>query len=536
MLLRVPFLGTIILEKLKSDGGLLKIRRFFPDEAPTFYPILPLTEEESLRDGNRNTDVKEMTGFNFFSIDDYTSAYRNGLSPVVVAQSFLSQLDRSEQDSPSMKCFVSIIPADILAQAVASEARWKVGKPLSPIDGVPVAIKDEIDQAGHPTSLGTKFLAKYGNAIKDSEVVSRLRHAGALLVGKTNMHEIGINVTGLNPHHGTPRNPYNDQYHTGGSSSGSACSVACGLVPIAIGADGGGSIRVPSSFCGLVGMKPTFGRVSEHGAAPLAWSVGHIGPITSNVFDCALAYSIIAGKDVNDRNTNGQPPVLIDAEKYIADLVGIKLGVFLPWLEHATSEVVASTKSLLQKLQALGATVHNIEIPDLDAMRVAHTVLITGDMATAMLCHEKEEFSLDASLNLLLGKSHTARDYINAARIRTRAMNIFQDIFKSVDVIVTPTCAQTAPKINSEALTSGESDLSTTVEIMRFVFASNLTGHPAISFPSGYGANELPIGMQLIGKPWSEQLLFRVASVAENLVEKKKPVRYYPIITGGTLT
>ena len=163
---------------------------------------------------------------------------------------------------------------DVMKQAREATQRIKAGKPLSIFDGVPVAVKDELDMVPYPTTVGTSFLGK-SPAKEDATVVARMRAAGALLVGKTNMHEIGINVTGLNPHHGTTRNPYNTDHFTGGSSSGSATAVAAGLVPVAIGADGGGSIRIPASFCGVFGLKPTFGRVSEHGAAPLCWSVAH---------------------------------------------------------------------------------------------------------------------------------------------------------------------------------------------------------------------------------------------------------------------
>jgi Asp-tRNA(Asn)/Glu-tRNA(Gln) amidotransferase A subunit family amidase len=380
----------------------------------------------------------------------------------------------------------------------------------------------------YPTTVGTSFMGQ-SPALDDSTVAARLRAAGAIMVGKTNMHEIGINVTGLNPHHGTTRNPYDDAYHTGASSSGSATAVAAGLVPLALGADGGGSIRIPSSFCGIVGLKATFGRISEFGAAPLAWSVGFIGPMATSVSDCARAYAVMAGADPKDPHTIGHPGVELD-EGAPASLAGVRLGVYWPWFRHATADVVARAEALLHSLVARGATLHEVDIPELDAMRVAHIVAITGDMSAAMLRHwreHKNDFSLDAHVNLHIARSATAGEYVNAARMRARAIGIFQRALGDVDAIITPSTAQTAPRINPAAQPDGESDLSTTIEIMRFAFPSNFTGHPAISFPAGYDANGPPVGMQAIGRPWGERMLFRIAAVAESLVDRKAPQRWY---------
>jgi Asp-tRNA(Asn)/Glu-tRNA(Gln) amidotransferase A subunit family amidase len=228
-----------------------------------------------------------------------------------VAERALAAIADSQQNGLSI--FVAWEQADLLAQATASAQRLREGRPLSPLDGVPVAVKDELDLRGFGTSVGTRFLGKQP-AAEDSTAVARLRAAGALLLGKVNMHEIGIGVTGQNPHHGTVRNPYDPQRHTGGSSSGSAAAVAAGFCPIAIGADGGGSIRIPASLCGVVGLKPTYGRVSETGAAPLDWSVAHIGPLGATARDVALGYAAIAGL-TGDPNTLHQPALTLEALK-----------------------------------------------------------------------------------------------------------------------------------------------------------------------------------------------------------------------------
>jgi Asp-tRNA(Asn)/Glu-tRNA(Gln) amidotransferase A subunit family amidase len=533
-LLENPFTGPMLVEKLKRDAGITRIRVDSPSEAPTLFPehaadpepIPPLVPATGAVAGTAPP------GFHFPGVDDYTEAYRRGeRTPEQVAERFLEQYVRSDQDAPAMRAFIAVNRADLMVQARASAERWKAGRPLGPFDGVPVAVKDEVDQAGYPTTVGTRFLGR-SPATTDATVVARLRAAGALLVGKANMHEIGINVTGLNPHHGTTRNPYDDSFHTGGSSSGSATAVAAGLVPVAIGADGGGSIRIPAAFCSLVGIKPTFGRVSEFGAAPLCWSVAYLGPIAASVSDCERAFALVAGSDPGDPHSLGHPPVELDGAAP-GSLQGVRLGIYRPWFAHATSEVVQRCDSLVRALVDRGATLHEVEIPELDAMRVAHIVTITGEMAAAMLPYygaHRRDFSLDARVNLVIAGTSTAGEYVTAQRIRTRAMAAFARAFMGVDAIITPATGQVAPRIDPAAIPDGGSDLSMTTEVMRFAFASNFTGHPAISFPAGYSDGGLPIGMQAIGRPWGERMLFRIARAAEQVVERRAPRRWYPTL------
>jgi len=526
--------GPPLAEKLKRDGGLTGLRRATLDEPPTFFPLLSADDRPppSLVHVAEGGSARAPGGFHFPGLDDFTDAYRSGrTTPEQIAERFLEQRERSERDAPPLRAFIAVNRDDVMSQARASAARWRAGRTLGPFDGIPVAIKDEMDQAGYPTTVGTKFLGS-SPAPEDATELARLRAAGAILVGKTNMHEIGINVTGLNSHHGTTRNPYDHDYHTGGSSSGPATAVAAGLVPVAIGADGGGSIRIPSAFCGLVGLKATFGRVSESGAAPLCWSVAHIGPIAASVRDCARAYALIAGADPRDPHSLGHPGVELD-DAAPGSLAGVRLGVYWPWFRHAAPEVVERSEALVRALAERGASLVELEIPELDAMRVAHVVTILGEMAAAMARHDaahRRDFSLDARANLAIARSFTAAEYAAAQRVRTRAIAAFQRRFAEVDAIMTPATGRTAPRINLAALPGGESDLSTTTEIMRFAFPPNFTGHPAICFPAGYDANGLPVGVQAIGRPWGERLLFRIAALAETLVARRAPRRWYPLL------
>jgi Asp-tRNA(Asn)/Glu-tRNA(Gln) amidotransferase A subunit family amidase len=542
-LLDMPLVGRVVLERLRRDAGINRLRDLKTDEAPTFFPAhpsddagIPPLDPFDANDSpyaDHPAPPPAAPGFPFPTAADYSRVYRTGQrSPESVAQHFLAQHKASDAGDRPIRAFIAVRQDDLEAQAAASGARWKSGRPLGPWDGVPVAIKDEFDVAGYPLTVGTRVLAG-PPAKRDATIVARLRAAGALIVGKANMHELGINITGLNPHYGTTRNPYDDSRHTGGSSSGPAAAVASGLVPVAIGADGGGSIRIPSSFCGLVGIKPTFGRVSEHGAAPLVWSVAFAGPIASSVRDCASAYALIAGDDANDPNSRGHPSVSVDVT-VPRSLRGLRIGVYREWFRHATAEVVASNEAMLAEFVKAGAELVDVSIPELDLQRVAHVAAICGEMAAAV-AHvypsRKSEFGLDARTNLANAFSFSAAELVTAARMRTRAMAHWRSVLRDVHVVATPATACVAPRIMPSSMPKGGSDLSMTFEAMRFVFPSNLTGHPAISFPAGYDRAGLPVGMQVIGRPWSERLLFRIASMAELIVERKRPARWYPSLS-----
>jgi Asp-tRNA(Asn)/Glu-tRNA(Gln) amidotransferase A subunit family amidase len=533
-LLEGPFSGLVIPSFFES-AGFSWLRKQQVAETPTFYPIHFRGElqERSAAVAEEQWPVQALQGkgFHFSGILDFARAYREGkTTPEEIARKVLDAIEASNASTPPLQAMIAVHCDEVMMQARASTERIRQGSALSVLDGVPVAIKDEMDVAGYPTRVGTSFLGKTP-AVQDAEVVRRLRSAGALIVGKANMHEIGIDVTGLNPHFGTPRNPYNPGHFTGGSSSGSAAAVASGLVPVAIGADGGGSVRIPSAFCGLVGLKPTFGRVSEYGAFPLCESLDYIGPLAASATDAALAYAVIAGPDPKDPMSLLQPLPGLDGWDNI-DLHGLKLGVYWPWFRHADPEVVAVCESLLNQFASMGAEICEVVIPDLEASRVAHTVIIMSELARSMNTYYEHhrDHGLSERVTLAVARKLTAIDYLISQRIRTRMMNHFDEVFKQVDMVVTPTTAVPAPVIRNGALPNGESDLSTTVEIMRFATVGNLTGLPAISFPAGYTKNGLPIGMQAIGRAWQESLLLRLALASEQVVEKKAPQVYYSIL------
>ena len=520
-------LGQVVaIPQLLKDGGIIGFRKQQFDEPPTYLPLVQPPHVDS-------TDTQENIAYRldpttaewpFHTAADYVMAYQSGqTTPLAVAHAFLQAVKQLDGGERPLNAFISINEQDLLAQAQASTKRYQSGKMLSPLDGVPIAIKDELDMVPYPTTVGTSFWGSQP-AQNDSTAVSRLREKGALLLGKTNMYEIGISPEGFNAHYGAVRNPFNLDHDSGGSSSGSAAAVAAGLCPIALGADGGGSIRVPAAHCGLVGLKATYGRISGYGAAPLDWSVAHTGPIGQSVSDVALAYHTIAGPDPNDENTLNQPAVKLgDLTK--TDLSHLKIGVYPDWFNHAAPEIVSACQGMLNAYEKAGALIQEIEIPQLDNMRIAHVISILSEMATSMenIKAEKRAFGAPTRVNLTLGRAITATDYVHAQRMRTRALNIFKSIFSEVDLVATPTTAVTAPSIPTNSGAIGWNDLGTVTELMRFVFVGNLIGCPAISFPVGYDSDGLPIGMQMMANHWQEHKLFKTAVFAEQIVERKRP-------------
>ncbi len=530
-------LRGVLSGPLLKQGGVLSLRERRYDDPPTFYPLA--VEDAAALGDLAPVDLSALEATlaawvndqPFPSAADYARAYRDGQAdPVAVAEAVLAAIADADDDPRPLRAFRATNRDDLLTQAQASAERHRAGRPLSLLDGVPVAVKDEVDQIPYGTTVGTSFLGKEP-ATEDATVVARLRAAGALLIGKTNMHEIGINPDGFNQHYGIIRNPYNLDCHAGGSSNGSAAAVAAGFCPIAIGADGGGSIRIPAALTGTVGLKATFGRVSEHGAAPLTWSMGHLGPIAATVGDAALAYACIAGPDPRDPHSLHQPPVSLEGWDN-TDLRGVRLGIYRPWFEHAEADIVRDCEAAMGQLVERGATLHEVVIPELEEMRVAQAMTILAEMVANMALHVEHwsELSPPTRVNLALGKAMTAADYLQAQRVRTRAIDHFRRAFRQVDVILSPATAITAPTVPDGCENDGWSDLSAVTELMRFAMPGNLTGLPAIAFPVGYDARGLPTGMQAMARPWEEHLLLRVAFTAEQAISRRRPPVFYEML------
>ena len=551
-LLRTPGIRLLLIPLLLKQAGLTSLRKSKVKDFPVMEPIHPVESKitsaaakKSIKEfidstqNKRQTPTDEKTGsaakqslFQPETAADFHRAYlEEKTTPVDVAMRLLDIVRSIEESAVPLRPFIAWEERELMQQARASTERYERGESLGILDGVPISVKDELDMQPFPTMVGTKFYNPQPPA-EDATTVSRLRSAGALMVGKTNMHEIGIGVTGLNVPYGTTRNPHHLDHYPGGSSSGSAAAVAAGLSPIALGLDGGGSIRIPASLCGVVGLKTTWGRISSAGSAPLSWSVSTVGPITSTADDAALAYSFLAGADPRQLRTQNQPPV--DLQDFNnANLAGVKLGVFSPWFKHASTDIVQNCERMLEAFKAQGASIEEIEIPELNEARIAQIVTILTEMLTSLQPHFKtfrQPFGLDALLNLTLAKEFSGCDYVKAQRIRAELIRNLTQIYQQVDAIVTPTTACTAPPILPDALINGESDLSTLTELMRYAPQANIGGFPAISFPVGYDAKGLPVGMQLMGRPWEESFLLRMAKTSEPFFTRHPPMMRFSLL------
>lgn len=456
-------------------------------------------------------------------------AYLAGsLTPTDVAESWIRRRDNAQYHR--LNAFTAYDDSALRRDAAAATQRYRDGTSLGALDGIPVSIKDEFSVAGYRTGGGTAFIG-VGKTFDDATPVARLRAAGALIVGKGQMHEIGLGVVGTNLTYGPARNPHNSSHTAGGSSGGAAAAVASGLVCVGLGADGGGSIRVPAGFCGVYGLKPTYGRISSHGSAGVVWSMSHPGPIASTVHDLAAAYVTMAGPDNNDPASLRQPTVVAPT---IAkrSLEGLRIGYMPAWFSHADEEVVARCTEMLTHLGDQGATIVEVDIPNLEAARVAHTIIITTEMLHGLgetLAQNPTGLTDETRLSLALAREFTSNDIAHAQQTRASCTAALRSVFANVHCIASPTAGRVAPVINEKTLPQGMSDLSSTFEIMRYAFLANLTGLPALSMPAGSTESGLPVGFQLMASPWQEALLLEIAGAMEDTVPRQTPAHFFSL-------
>ncbi|KAL2621092.1 hypothetical protein R1flu_001297 [Riccia fluitans] len=555
-----PILGSIL-----KDNKTLEIIRetIIPDE-PMFYLEYPaqkikeaevlLLEEESSSVARVEIAVDSLPPpvssfkeklssdypFLYWTIRDYAAAYSSGhVTPSEVAERFITVIEQSEKSTPRMGYLISFKPDDIRKQAEASTQRHAQGKPLSVLDGILFAVKDDIDCFPHPSTGGTKWLHRYREVKEDAECVSKLRKAGVVFVGKANMNELGLGVTGHNTHYGVVRNPHDTGCHTGGSSAGSCALVAAGLCSGALGTDVGGSIRIPSGLCGTVGLKVTVGRTTLKGISGVSWTMESVGPITANVEDLILLYSAYLGSLPTDQLISGPlPPCLPNIkENPRSTLQQLKLGKFSAWFKDTLQAEVAEVceRSLKLLFEGYGTETEEIFLPELQELRNGHLVTVAGEYATTLrpyYPHVKKEMGLEPRSNLALFYHFSTHDYVAGQQLRRRQMHYHMEAFKTVDIIVTPTTAMTAPAIGAGSAKLGESDLVKAGNLMRFILAGNFLGLPCLSVPVGHDSKGLPIGLQLIGRPWEEATLLRVAAAIEEvcLPHRQRPKVFHDLL------
>ncbi|KAJ6777370.1 TRANSAMIDASE [Salix koriyanagi] len=565
-LLETPLIGPLIISHLKKENNMIELlQNTVIPEAPMYRPEYPPQESETgvvvVDEDGKPEDRVELamkclppynaasswnedlaSSFRYWKIRDYAHAYRSKfVTPSMVAEQIIPVIEEFNKKDPPMPLLISFDAEEVRKQAAASTKRFEEGSPISILDGIFIAIKDDIDLYPHPSKGATTWMHEVRPVKEDAISVSRLRSCGVIFVGKANMHEFGMGTTGNNPNYGTTRNPHAVDRYTGGSSSGPAAIVASGLCSAALGTDGGGSIRIPSSLCGVVGLKTTFGRTNITGSLYDFGTVEVTGPIASSVEDVMLVYAAILGSRPEERiSLNPSPPCLPNlASRDGADALGsLRLGKYTAWFNDVQSTDVSDTcEDMLNLLSRThGCEMVEIVIPELQEMRTAHLVSIGSEFINSLIPDIEDgkgvRLNYDSRTSVGLFRSFGASDYIAAQCLRRRLMHHHMEIFKKVDVIVTPTTGMTAPKIRSSALSYGETDLQTSGYLMRFVIAANLLGFPAISIPVGYDKQGLPIGLQLIGRPWGEATLLRLASAVEELYAKpkKRPASFYDVL------
>jgi Asp-tRNA(Asn)/Glu-tRNA(Gln) amidotransferase A subunit family amidase len=564
-----PLIGSVIMHQLKKQNKMNELlRNTVIPEPPMFKPEFPPQEREiDVVEIDENGKPEERVGsalkclphydpastwsadsvdsFRYWKIRDFAYVYRSKLAtPSMVAERIISAMEEFDNKNPRAPLLISFSAEEVRKQATASTQRFDEGNPLSILDGIFMAIKDDIDCFPYPSKGATSWLHEVRPVKEDAVCVSRLRRCGVIFLGKANMHELGLGTTGNNPNHGTTRNPHDHNRYTGGSSSGPAAIVASGLCSAALGTDGGGSVRIPSSLCGVVGLKSTYGRTDMKGSLCDAGTVEIIGPIASSVEDVMLVYAAILGAS-HETKISSRPctPCLpkLSTQQSSNSLGSVRLGKYTEWFNDVFStEISDKCEDVINLIsQTHGCKMVEIVIPEIHHMRMAHVVSIGSEALCGLTpdCEagNRKKLTYDTRVNLALFGSLKASDYVAAQRIRRRIMYYHMEIFKDVDVIVTPTTGMTAPLIPPSALKSGETHMQVTANLMRFIVAANFIGLPAISVPIGYDKQGLPIGLQLIGRPWGEASILRLAAAIEELCckPKKKPQSFFDILKGN---
>jgi len=436
------------------------------------------------------------------------------ISPVEVTQAYLLRIKTYDA---GINAFITLLPRQALSAARQAENEILKGRYRGPLHGIPFAAKDLFFTKGIRTTCGSKILSNFVPNY-DAAVTERLFSAGAILLGKLNMHEFAYGTTSVNPHYGTVRNPWDRERITGGSSGGSAAALACSFVPLTLGTDTGGSIRIPSALCGTVGLKPTFGRISKYGVYPLCWSLDHPGPMANRVADLALVMNILSGYDVRDPSTSRLP--VPDYTKALGpDLKNVRLGI--PdryFFERLDGEVESLVKKAIRDLEALGAKVMPVSIPQLgEASTAAFITLLAEGAATLEKWHltRYRDFGEDVRSRLNLGMAVSAVQYLKAQRYRRLAQKNFQEVFKKVDALVTPQLPITAPKIGQESVSLGKRTEAVPSALTRFTRIYNLIGIPSLTVPCGFSPSGMPAGLQIAAKPFDEQTVLKVGHAYE---------------------
>ena len=441
---------------------------------------------------------------------------KRAISPVELTELFLRRIERQ---NPALNAFLTVTAEHALAAARRAEKqllrRRASRREDFPLLGIPITLKDNIWTRGIRSTAGSKILRDFIPS-KDSTVARKLARAGAILIGKTNLNEFAYGITGGNAHYGPVHNPWALDRISGGSSAGSAVAIAAGLCVASVGTDTGGSIRVPSAFCGTVGLKPTFGRVSIFGTMPLAPSFDHVGPLARSVADAAILLGLIAGRDPLDSTSSPKP-----AEDFRGALKKPlrKFRLGRPrefYWEKMDPEVRRATEAAVRDMEKRGAVVREVSLPHLKESLDAATEI---SLAEALHVHEAAgyfparaaEYGEEVRQRIDAGGKVPANRYLAGFDLCKLLLAEFDAAFRDVDAIVAPTVPVPAPLIGAESVQIDGEQIGVRPAIIGHSRPANFTGLPAISIPCGFTRDGLPIGLQLIGRAFDETTLLRIA-------------------------
>ena len=437
------------------------------------------------------------------------------LSPVELTQAYLNRIEALE---PRINAYITVTGDLAMERARQAEAEIAAGQRRGPLHGIPIALKDLYDTAGIPTTGGSKILAE-NVPDEDCPAAAKLGEAGAVLLGKLNMHEFAFGITNVNPHYGPARNPWNTECVTGGSSGGSGAATAAGLCAASLGSDTGGSIRIPAAFCGIVGLKPTYGRVSKRGVLPLSASLDHAGPMTRTVADAAIVLQAIAGHDALDPNSVDAP-----VPDYLGEMAvgagGLRVGVVRgDYRLRMDDDLERAVEAAIAALGGLGATlVDPLELPVLSESLPHNFVIISSEAAAyhvPWLDDRPGDYGEDVYGRLSGGRNNAATDYIAARETQSRVRAALLAAMADFDALALPMLPLAAPPIGQDRVSVGGAQMDLRTAVTWYTQPFNFTGFPAISVPCGFTSAGMPIGFQLVAKPFAEGTLLRLAHAYE---------------------
>ena len=454
----------------------------------------------------------------FLSITNLLDAFRRGeVSSVEVTR---NQLDRIAANDGSLNAYITVLEDSALEQAAAADAARRHGDER-PLLGVPIALKDLFATAGIRTTAGANVLTDWVPD-DDATVVTRLHAAGAVTLGKTNMMEFAYGYP--HPDFGESCNPHDHSRTAGGSSGGSAAAVAAGMAYAGMGSDTGGSIRSPAAYCGLAGLKPTYGLVSRAGVVPLAWSLDHAGPLTRTVRDSAIVLDVISGHDPADP-ASAQVAATDSARRLDESVAGMRVALVEDLFERFVQpEVRSVAESAANRLADLGIEVESIRVPSVDLVGPAIMPILQAEATSyhwPTMQQGMDDYGPVIRANLQLGTTVLAKDYLDAQRVRRQLHDEVERLLATYDALVFPTQPFVAPLLDAYSIVEVPEDDVMDQEIGHTGWA-NLTGHPALSVPCGLTADGLPVGLQFTGRLFADATVLRLGHHYEQTIDWRR--------------